>query len=97
MDLVVREYYFIKNITEEEEIENIKEAWKAFVEQFYKFSQNFVHGDVRDGNIIFGNVGNQKDQFFLIDFDWSNSHGEAFYPYNLNNKDIKWPAGVEPG
>jgi len=44
--------------------------------------KKFVHGDLRDTNIIC-----DGEQFFLIDFDWDGKLGEACYPvkfYELN-------------
>ena len=86
MDLVqgLSLHQLIKNITEEEK-ESVRDAWKYFVEQFHKFSKKFIHGDARDGNIIFGTVGNQKKQFYFIDFDWANSRGDACYPFMAEN------------
>ena len=76
-----------------------KDDWKRFVDNFFVFSKTFVHGDARASNIMFGNIptSSNKEQFYFIDFDWSNYKDKAFYPHNINFKDIKWPEGVEAG
>jgi len=44
--------------------------------------KGFVHGDLRDVNIICKN-----DSVMLIDFDWGGKEGEASYPTsNLNDE-----------
>jgi serine/threonine protein kinase len=44
--------------------------------------KGFVHGDLRDANIICKN-----DSVMLIDFDWGGKEGEVFYPTsNLNDE-----------
>lgn len=43
--------------------------------------QGFVHGDLRDANILSGDDGCVK----LVDFDWGGRDGEVSYPTpNLN-------------
>ena len=58
--------------------------WVAELQDLVKsfHAENFVHGDLRDTNIIC-----DDERFFLIDFDWGGKLGEACYPvkfYELN-------------
>jgi len=55
----------------------------------------FVHGDVRDVNIMIRK--DSKLGFMLIDFDWSGVVGEARYPINVNKVDIWRPEDVSDG
>ena len=56
---------------------------------------NFVHGDVRDVNIMVRKDG--KPGFMLVDFDWSGIIGEACYPINVNKVDLWRPDDVSDG
>lgn len=53
---------------------------------------NFVHGDLRDPNIMVHN-GRMK----VLDFDWAGKAQQARYPYYLNHDQIKWPNGASDG
>jgi len=58
--------------------------WMAELQDLVKsfHAENFIHGDLRDSNIICDGA-----QFFLIDFNWGRKLGEACYPikfYELN-------------
>ncbi|KAJ3500012.1 hypothetical protein NLJ89_g9980 [Agrocybe chaxingu] len=56
------------------------QLWKL-VRSFHDSS--FVHGDLRDPNIIC----DDKDRVLLIDFDWSGKEGQVSYPTpNLNEE-----------
>ncbi|KZV94011.1 hypothetical protein EXIGLDRAFT_673499, partial [Exidia glandulosa HHB12029] len=57
------------------------------VERLHAF--NFVHGDLRQPNILF-----RGDVPLIIDYDWAGLEGEAKYPMDLSNQ-ILWPPGVE--
>ncbi|KXN89199.1 hypothetical protein AN958_05902 [Leucoagaricus sp. SymC.cos] len=56
---------------------------------------NFVHGDVRDANIMVRKDG--KPGFMFIDFDWSGTIGEVCYPINVNKVDLWRPDDVSDG
>jgi len=56
---------------------------------------NFVHGDVRDANIMVRKDG--KLGFMLVDFDWSGIIGEVRYPINVNKVDLWRPDDVSDG
>jgi len=67
---------------------------KALLVKLHK--AGFVHGDVRDTNIIVRKDG--KPGFMLLDFDWSRLLGEARYPKNVfKSKDIWWPEAPSDG
>ena len=50
---------------------------------------NFVHGDIRDVNIMASKTGNK--QFMIVDFDWAGKVGEALYPACVNTETIVRP------
>jgi serine/threonine protein kinase len=52
----------------------------------------FVHGDIRDTNIMVKRSGSPG--IMLLDFDWAGEIGRVRYPMNVNNVDIKRPEGA---
>ena len=46
--------------------------------------QGFVHGDLRDANILCGNDGIVK----LVDFDWGGEQGKVSYPMPTLNDEL---------
>ena len=69
------------------------DAEKFLRERLIELHQaNFVHGDVRDLNIMV-----RKDGKPLVDFDWSGKIGEVRYPMNVNKVDIWRPDEVTDG
>jgi hypothetical protein len=57
---------------------------------------NYVHGDVRNTNIMVKKDGNQG--FKLVDFDWSGRIGEIRYPMNVYQGQHIWrPREAEDG
>lgn len=57
---------------------------------------NFVHGDVRDVNLMVpeeGGVGN----FMILDFDWAGFEGEVRYPAYVNIVGVSRPKGAIDG
>ena len=54
--------------------------------------KDFVHGDIREGNILVSEDGNVK----VIDFDWCRKVGEARYPSDIN-LDLPWHPDVARG
>jgi len=43
-------------------------------------------------------LGERKEDFMLLDFDWAGPIGEARYPMNLNRSEGIWrPAGARDG
>ena len=63
---------------------------RAALDKFQEHS--FVHGDLRELNILIDAEGGP----LLIDFDWSGKEGEVYYPVRLN-MEIEWAAGIGGG
>jgi hypothetical protein len=59
-------------------------------------SQNLVHGDLRDTNVLVWEDG-EKLEVKLVDFDWGGEAGEVRYPSAINCFDIWRPPGVTDG
>lgn len=57
-----------------EHFERWKTQLQGLVAKFH--DQGFVHGDLRDANILSGDGGCVK----LVDFDWGGRDGEVSYP-----------------
>jgi hypothetical protein len=56
----------------------------------------FVHGDIRDTNIMVRKDG--ETGFMLVDFDWAGEIGMVRYPMNVNRGDDLWrPDGAQDG
>ncbi|KAF8131371.1 hypothetical protein EV363DRAFT_1165249, partial [Boletus edulis] len=58
-------------------------------------SSGFVHGDIRDVNIMVSKSGPMK--FMFVDFDWSGKINEARYPSCVNRQSIVRPEGALRG
>ena len=57
----------------------------ALVEARHRFhSQGFVHGDLRDANILIENDGIMK----LVDFDWGGEVDQVSYPTPTLNREL---------
>lgn len=57
---------------------------------------NFVHGDIRDVNLMFSREkGTAK--VMILDFDWAGVEGQVRYPTNVNTFSVERPAGVSDG
>ena len=52
----------------------------------YLQEKNYVHGDLREPNIL-----NVQGILQLFDFDWAGKEYTARYPFTINHKDIVWP------
>ncbi|TFK49240.1 hypothetical protein OE88DRAFT_1633093 [Heliocybe sulcata] len=62
--------------------------------------QGFVHGDVRDVNMLLRRNMDQDDdprKILLVDWDWAGTIHNASYPPNINRTDIARPAGARAG
>ena len=59
----------------------------------------FVHGDIRDTNILIdrASLASKDTKVHLIDFDWAGCAGEAKYPMEMNCQTVRRPAGVKGG
>jgi hypothetical protein len=71
--------------------------WQDFKENVALFHQaGFVHGDMRQQNIMFGCLPESSEKgFFIMDFDWAGVKNQVYYPILINDS-IKWPQGVNP-
>jgi hypothetical protein len=58
-------------------------------------AQNFVHGDIRDSDLLVLMKG--KLEMKLIDFDWGGKDGEVRYPVLINNHTVHRPPNVVGG
>jgi len=59
----------------------------------------FVHGDIREANILidYKSLTSDDEKIHLIDFDWAGPIGEAKYPADVNKITVRRPDGVEGG
>jgi serine/threonine protein kinase len=59
----------------------------------------FVHGDLRDTNILmdFDSLESDDVKIHFVDFDWAGRIGEAKYPSDINGITVKRPEGAEGG
>ena len=57
----------------------------------------FVHGDVRDVNVLIRNDGAPAGcaDVLVVDWDWAGREGEAKYPLGINTR-LSRPEGVFP-
>ncbi|KAI5996108.1 hypothetical protein EDC04DRAFT_2872396 [Pisolithus marmoratus] len=69
-----------------------KSLIRAKLAEFHK--EGFVHGDIRDTNIMVSKSDNT--QFRIIDFDWAGIAGEVKYPAFLN-PEVRRPEGASDG
>jgi len=62
-------------------------------------AEGYVHGDVRDVNIMVkkARYSEKEFQIMLVDFDWAGKEGETRYPSNLNRETVRGPEGAENG
>ena len=58
----------------------------------YLHQAGFMHGDLRDTNIMVRRDG--KPGIMLLDFDWAGVLGEVRYPMNVNTETVRQPAGA---
>ncbi|KAF8659517.1 hypothetical protein AX16_001816 [Volvariella volvacea WC 439] len=65
-----------------EHLERWETDLRGLVAEFH--NKGFVHGDLRDANIIIGNDGH----VILIDFDWGGRDGEVSYPTPMLNPEL---------
>ena len=61
--------------------------WKSDLQELVAEFHNmgFVHGDLRDTNILSGDDGSVK----LVDFDWGGRGGAVSYPTPRLNRDLR--------
>ena len=74
----------------------LEEAVIAFIADFH--NEGFVHGDLRDVNLLVKAGGQDKIvHFMLLDFDWAGKVHETYYPPHVNRKEISRPSGARDG
>ena len=58
-------------------------AWKFFLQQLVEFWKQYVHGDLRDLNIIYGKLpGEIERKYYIIDIHWEGESNElSSYQY----------------
>ncbi|KAI0293993.1 hypothetical protein BC826DRAFT_1013672 [Russula brevipes] len=59
----------------------------------------FVHGDIRDTNILIdrGSLESEDVAIHLVDYDWAGRIGEAKYPVGINKLGVRRPHDVVGG
>jgi hypothetical protein len=76
----------------------LNDRLKAIVENLH--SQDFVHGDLRECNILVGPNDDTNSsslpprRICLIDFDWSGKEDTSRYPAFMNHSDVEWAEGA---
>ena len=75
-----------------------KEAWKKFKTQLELFWNEFVHGDMRSDNILYGNINSAslESKYYIVDFDWAGKENECRYPLSINMDEVDWHEDVKP-
>ncbi|TFK53253.1 hypothetical protein OE88DRAFT_1643895 [Heliocybe sulcata] len=58
--------------------------------------RGFVHGDVRDANVLVRNTEGERD-VLLVDWDWAGATPKARYPYTMSRRGIDRPGSAMPG
>ena len=71
--------------------DSVKEQCEKILEILCK--QKYVHGDLRNVNVLVDQSGKVK----VIDFDWAGDYGDVKYPMFLNHQGIEWPNGATDG
>ncbi|CAG8545498.1 10533_t:CDS:2 [Ambispora leptoticha] len=78
---------------DDQERSSLGKKIKGVVEHLHNLG--YVHGDLREGNIMVHRLGGNEFDVKLIDFEWSGKVGSACYSPFMNRKTIKWPDGAE--
>jgi serine/threonine protein kinase len=71
-------------------VDTVKERLGEVLGQMHQ--QGFVHGDVRNVNVMITN--GPAPAVMLVDFDWAGRIGDARYPMNVNREDVYRPEGA---
>jgi hypothetical protein len=59
-------------------------------------AEGFVHGDVRDANILVDSNSLEGDvKIRIVDWDWAGRAGEVRYPAGINRFTVKRPEGAQ--
>ena len=78
-------------------IRSLEEKVKNLVAELH--GGGFVHGDIRDANIMvkLAAAAESEVEVKLLDFDWAGKEGEACYPGNVNHEGVSRPHGAKDG
>ncbi|KAG1849261.1 hypothetical protein DFJ58DRAFT_746628 [Suillus subalutaceus] len=71
----------------------LKEAITSLIRELHDYNDGYVHGDLRDANIVVGD----NNHFMLLDFDWAGPMQKTHYPMHVNRKDIRRSDGAWDG
>ncbi|KAF8589611.1 hypothetical protein K439DRAFT_323734 [Ramaria rubella] len=82
-----------KKLFEISQLNTVHGMVSNLVDKFH--NATFVHGDVRDTNILVPKDG--PNLLRLVDFDWGGKVQEARYPPFVNNIDVWRPPGAFDG
>lgn len=77
------------------ELRALEGPLNTFITAFH--NKGFVHGDLRDVNLIIKLGGQDKIQFMLLDFDWAGEVHKTYYPPHVNRQQIIRPSGARDG
>jgi len=58
---------------------------------------HYVHGDIRDANVMVRNDSAGEAGFMWVDFDRAGTIGKVRYPSNINITEVRRPEGVLDG
>ncbi|KAK7677224.1 hypothetical protein QCA50_019818 [Cerrena zonata] len=91
MEDVSSEYRLFWDLETREERVAARELAREAIVKIH--DQGFVHGDVRDVNIMVKK--DDPEDVMFIDWDWAGEIGQVTYPYNVNKHSVIRPDGVE--
>jgi hypothetical protein len=96
MDRSTYELLFDSGLSSENK-EKVRSKVRSVVQLLHE--GGFVHGDIRDTNILFdrGSLESEDVLIHLVDFDWAGRIGEAKYPVNINKTGVRRPHDVVGG
>ncbi|KAL6305761.1 hypothetical protein BKA93DRAFT_195456 [Sparassis latifolia] len=95
LDAAYSDFDRIRTILREEQVQDVHHKIEELVRSLH--SASYVHGDVRDSNILVAPRENGDMDVRLVDYDWAGMAGEAQYPPLINRKTVRRPAGAIPG
>ncbi|KAG2363360.1 hypothetical protein BDR07DRAFT_1608884 [Suillus spraguei] len=73
-----------------------RSVFEPIREQLKKLhAENFVHGDIRDTNILVKK--DDRTKFMIIDFDWAGATNVVLYPPYVNYTQIRRPSDARDG
>ena len=92
MYVVVMDFVTGEHVVETHTNELLSNKLRAAVKVLH--DEDYVHGDLREPNILIKGDGGIK----IIDFNWAGKVGEAYYPPHINlDKAVGWHPDVTSG